>query len=100
MGGWSPRGRHGAPRIPPRRQPARGGAGRREIRAHRFFLSLGDNLLRIFEGDRVAGLVNAFRVEEDMPIESGMLTRSLEGLEEGGDVLLRHPQAGVRVRRG
>ena len=30
-------------------------------------------------GDRVAGLMNAFRVEEDMPIESGMLTRSLEG---------------------
>ena len=30
-------------------------------------------------GDRVAGLMNAFRVEEDMPIESGMLTRSWKG---------------------
>ena len=48
----------------------------------RFFLSLGDNLLRIFGGDRVAGLMNAFRVEEDMPIESGMLTRSLEGAQK------------------
>lgn len=48
----------------------------------RFFLSLEDNLLRIFGGDRVAGLMNAFRVEEDMPIESGMLTRSLEGAQK------------------
>ncbi|NJM56188.1 MAG: preprotein translocase subunit SecA, partial [Synechococcales cyanobacterium RU_4_20] len=46
------------------------------------FLSLEDNLLRIFGGDRVAGLMNAFRVEEDMPIESGMLTRSLEGAQK------------------
>ncbi|MBE9080424.1 preprotein translocase subunit SecA [Romeria aff. gracilis LEGE 07310] len=48
----------------------------------RFFLSLEDNLLRIFGGDRVAGLMNAFKVEEDMPIESGMLTRSLEGAQK------------------
>jgi preprotein translocase subunit SecA len=47
----------------------------------RFFLSLDDNLLRIFGGDRVAGLMNAFRVEEDMPIESGILTRSLENAQ-------------------
>ena len=38
----------------------------------RVYKSLGDNLQRIFGGDRVAGLMNAFRVEEDMPIESGM----------------------------
>ena len=54
----------------------------RATRSTRFFLSLGDNLLRIFGGDRVAGLMNAFRVEEDMPIESGMLTRSLEGAQK------------------
>jgi preprotein translocase subunit SecA len=48
----------------------------------RFFLSLQDKLLQIFGGDRVAGLMNAFRVEEDMPIESGMLTRSLEGAQK------------------
>jgi len=28
--------------------------------------------------------MNAFRVEEDMPIESGMLTRSLEGAQKKG----------------
>jgi len=43
---------------------------------------LEDNLLRIFGGDRVANLMNVFRVEEDMPIESGMLTRSLEGAQK------------------
>jgi preprotein translocase subunit SecA len=48
----------------------------------KFFLSLQDNLLRIFGGDRVASLMNAFRVEEDIPIESGMLTRSLEGAQK------------------
>jgi preprotein translocase subunit SecA len=48
----------------------------------RFFLSLEDNLLRIFGGDKVAGLMSMFKVEEDMPIESGMLTRSLEGAQK------------------
>jgi preprotein translocase subunit SecA len=61
----------------------RGRAGRQgDPGTTRFFLSLEDNLLRIFGGDRVAGLMNAFRVEEDMPIESGMLTRSLEGAQK------------------
>ena len=61
----------------------RGRAGRQGDRGStKFFLSLEDNLLRIFGGDRVAGLMNAFRVEEDMPIESKMLTRSLEGAQK------------------
>ena len=61
----------------------RGRAGRQgDPGSTRFFLSLEDNLLRIFGGERVAGLMNAFRVEEDMPIESGMLTRSLEGAQK------------------
>jgi len=61
----------------------RGRAGRQgDPGSTRFFLSLEDNLLRIFGGDRVAGLMAAFGVEEDMPIESGMLTRSLEGAQK------------------
>ncbi|MGF1479010.1 MAG: preprotein translocase subunit SecA [Cyanophyceae cyanobacterium] len=61
----------------------RGRAGRQgDPGSTRFSLSLEDNLLRIFGGDRVAGLMNAFRVEEDMPIESKMLTRSLEGAQK------------------
>ena len=60
----------------------RGRAGRQgDPGTTKFFLSLQDNLLRIFGGDRVAGLMNAFRVEEDMPIESGMLTKSLENAQ-------------------
>ncbi len=61
----------------------RGRAGRQgDLGSTRFFLSLEDNLLRIFGGDRVANLMNAFRVDEDMPIESGMLTRSLESAQK------------------
>jgi preprotein translocase subunit SecA len=61
----------------------RGRAGRQgDPGSTRFFLSLEDNLLRIFGGDRVAGLMNAYRVEEDMPIESKMLTGSLEGAQK------------------
>ena len=44
----------------------RGRAGRQgDLGSTRFFLSLEDNLLRIFGGDRVANLMNAFRVENN-----------------------------------
>ncbi|WP_448527571.1 preprotein translocase subunit SecA [Parathermosynechococcus lividus] len=60
----------------------RGRAGRQgDPGSTRFFLSLEDNLLRIFGGDRVAAIMNALRVDEDMPIESGLLTRSLENAQ-------------------
>ena len=52
----------------------RGRAGRQgDLGSTRFFLSLDDNLLRIFGGDRVANLMNAFRVDEDMPIELSLI---------------------------
>ncbi|EGJ34254.1 MULTISPECIES: preprotein translocase subunit SecA [Moorena] len=61
----------------------RGRAGRQgDPGSTRFFLSLEDNLLRIFGGDRVAKMMDMFRVEEDMPIESGMLTSSLENAQK------------------
>ena len=61
----------------------RGRAGRQgDPGTTKFFLSLQDNLLRIFGGDRVAGLMEAFKVEEDMPIESRMLTKSLENAQK------------------
>jgi preprotein translocase subunit SecA len=61
----------------------RGRAGRQgDPGSTRFFLSLEDNLLKIFGGDRVVGLMNAFRVEEDMPIESRILTSSLENAQK------------------
>ena len=61
----------------------RGRSGRQgDPGSSRFFLSLEDSLLRIFGGDRVAKLMDAFRVDEDMPIESGLLTRSLESAQK------------------
>lgn len=61
----------------------RGRAGRQgDPGSTRFFLSLEDNLLRIFGGDRLKGMMELLRVEEDMPIESKMLTRSLEGAQK------------------
>ncbi|MGV2828651.1 preprotein translocase subunit SecA [Myxosarcina sp. GI1(2024)] len=61
----------------------RGRAGRQgDPGSTRFFLSLQDNLLRIFGGDRVERLMNMMRVEDDMPIESKMLTSSLEGAQK------------------
>jgi preprotein translocase subunit SecA len=61
----------------------RGRAGRQgDPGSTKFFLSLEDNLLRIFGGDRVSRLMDMFRVEEDMPIESKMLTNSLEGAQK------------------
>ncbi len=61
----------------------RGRAGRQgDPGSTRFFLSLEDNLLRIFGGDRVGKLMQMMRVEDDMPIESKMLTNSLEGAQK------------------
>ncbi|KAB1200435.1 Protein translocase subunit SECA1, chloroplastic [Morella rubra] len=56
----------------------RGRSGRQgDPGSSRFFLSLEDNIFRIFGGDRIQGLMRAFRVE-DLPIESKMLTRALD----------------------
>ena len=61
----------------------RGRAGRQgDNGSTRFFLSLQDNLLRIFGGDRVAQIMKLMKVEDDMPIESRMLTNSLEGAQK------------------
>jgi preprotein translocase subunit SecA len=65
----------------------RGRAGRQgDPGSTRFFLSLEDNLMRIFGGERVAKMMEMFRVGDDMPIESGMLTRSLEGAQKKVEV--------------
>ncbi|RDX88166.1 Protein translocase subunit SecA, chloroplastic [Mucuna pruriens] len=56
----------------------RGRSGRQgDPGSSRFFLSLEDNIFRIFGGDRIKGLMQAFRVE-DLPIESKMLTKALD----------------------
>ncbi len=61
----------------------RGRAGRQgDPGCTRFFLSLEDDLMRLFAGERVAAMMDLLRVEEDMPIENGMLTRTIETAQE------------------
>jgi preprotein translocase subunit SecA len=48
----------------------------------RFFISLEDDLMRIFGGDRIQGMMGALRIEEDQPIENKMLTRVIESSQK------------------
>lgn len=65
----------------------RGRSGRQgDPGSTRFFLSLEDPLLKIFGGDRVSKIMDMFRVEEDMPIESPMLSSSLENAQRKVEV--------------
>ena len=48
----------------------------------RFFLSLEDNLMRIFGGDKIASLMSMLNVEEDMAIESGLITRQIQSAQK------------------
>ncbi len=48
----------------------------------RFFLSLEDDLMRIFGSDRVKNMVNALGLEEDEPIEAKMLTNAIENAQK------------------
>ena len=49
--------------------------------ATRFFLSLEDNLMRIFGGDKIINLMNALNVEEDMAIENPIITRQIQSAQ-------------------
>ncbi|HVV83208.1 MAG TPA: preprotein translocase subunit SecA, partial [Kofleriaceae bacterium] len=61
----------------------RGRAGRQgDPGVSRFYLSLDDDLLRIFGLDKMAGLMERLGLEEDTPIESPMVTRSIEGAQK------------------
>lgn len=57
----------------------RGRAGRQgDPGASRFYLSLEDDLLRIFGGDRLKAMMETMGLQEDEPIEAGMVSRSIE----------------------
>src|SRR5574344_2390754 len=47
----------------------------------RFFLSLEDNLMRIFGGDKLVALMNMMNVEEDMAIESSLITKQIQSAQ-------------------
>ncbi|MEG0804601.1 MAG: preprotein translocase subunit SecA, partial [Pygmaiobacter sp.] len=61
----------------------RGRAGRQgDPGASRFYLSLEDDLMRLFGGDRVQTLMDTLKVDEDTPIESRMITSIIESAQK------------------
>ncbi|HEY2933302.1 MAG TPA: preprotein translocase subunit SecA [Acidobacteriota bacterium] len=68
--------RHEARRID---NQLRGRAGRQgDPGSSRFYLSLEDDLLRIFAGERISGLMQSLGMEEGVPIESRLITKQIE----------------------
>jgi preprotein translocase subunit SecA len=68
--------RHEARRID---NQLRGRAGRQgDPGSSKFYLSLQDDLMRIFGSDRISGLMQKLGMEEGVPIEHGMVTRAIE----------------------
>lgn len=79
-----------------------------------FFVSTEDDLMRIFGGERIANLMGRLKVEEDVPIENRLISKSLESAQkkvEGfhfdqrknvvqyDDVMNRHRKAIYAMRR-
>ncbi len=79
-----------------------------------FFLSLEDDLMRIFAADRVKRMMETLKMPEDMPIESGLIGKLIESAQkkveghnfdirkhllEYDDVLNKHREAIYRRRR-
>lgn len=72
--------RHEARRID---NQLRGRSGRQgDPGSSRFYLSLQDDLMRIFGSDRISGLMEKFGMEEDMPIENKMVTKAIENAQK------------------
>lgn len=61
----------------------RGRSGRQgDPGSSRFFLSLEDDLMRLFGSDRISGIMEKLGMEEDIPIEHPLVTRSIEGAQK------------------
>src|SRR5450432_3222344 len=61
----------------------RGRAGRQgDPGSSRFFLSLEDDLMRIFGAERITGFMERLGMEEDVPIESGLINRAIENAQK------------------
>jgi preprotein translocase subunit SecA len=72
--------RHEARRID---NQLRGRAGRQgDPGSSRFYLSLEDDLLRVFGGERVKALMYRLGMTEGVPIESGLITRRIENAQK------------------
>lgn len=79
-----------------------------------FFVSTEDDLMRIFGGERIASIMNRLKIDDEMPIENRIISKSLEGAQkkvEGfnfdmrknvvkyDDVMNRHRKATYVMRR-
>lgn len=71
--------RHEARRID---NQLRGRSGRQgEVGVTQFYLSLDDDIMRIFGGDRIKGLMERFNFPEDEPIENVLIAKSIESAQ-------------------
>ncbi|MGN0543777.1 MAG: preprotein translocase subunit SecA [Acutalibacteraceae bacterium] len=61
----------------------RGRSGRQgDPGASRFFLSLEDDLMRLFGGERITSIMNTLKTPEDMPIEAKMISNTIESAQK------------------
>jgi len=61
----------------------RGRAGRQGDPGNtQFFVSLEDDLMRLFGGERISTMMDTLKVDENLPLESGMLSRTIEGAQK------------------
>lgn len=104
--------RHEARRID---NQLRGRAGRQgDPGSSQFYVSMEDDLMRVFGGERMKGMMDRMHLPDDMPIEHGLISRSIEGaqkkveghnfdirkhLVEYDDVANKHRQAIYTKRR-
>ncbi len=60
----------------------RGRSGRQgDPGASRFFVALDDEIMRLFGGDRIAGLMTRFKMPEDVPLEHPLVSKSIENAQ-------------------
>ncbi len=104
--------RHEARRID---NQLRGRSGRQgDAGSSQFFVSMEDDLMRIFGGERLKNLMNSLGLPDDMPIENRLISRSIESaqrrvegynfdtrkhLVEYDDVMNKHREVIYRKRR-
>ncbi len=72
--------RHEARRID---NQLRGRSGRQgDAGETRFYLSAQDDLVRLFAGDRIHGIMDRFKIPDDQPMEAGILSRQIENAQK------------------
>ncbi len=93
----------------------RGRSGRQgDPGSSRFYVALQDDLMRIFGGERVEGLMNRFGLDDSAPLEAGVVSKSIESaqkkvegfnfdtrkrLVEMDDVMNEHREVVYKLRR-